>query len=600
MGIVWQAWDEMLQRPVAVKCARLDDAVAAGRLKKEAQYAGRLHHPNIVPVFDFVEGESACWIVMEYVPSRSLAQLVAEGGPLTPEAAGSVGCQIAAALVKSHTEGVVHGDVTPENILVTDDGVARLMDFGIARALWSDVTQTADGAVVRGKPRYLAPEVVKGQQANEKSDVFSLGATVYAAVEGRSPYGDAEGPVAYLARAIAGHIEPARRAGPLAEPLGRLLELDPRHRPDAAQARKLLTSATPPPPDVREKLRDQDVTLRLTPLSSLTVRLPRSVRRRRRPLALTAVVLAAAVTAGLLVARPWDTGTDAGTPGTIGDARTADPCGLMSTASLELFGDVELDPNYDTFDRCDVVLNNSGGKANVDVMVNFSRDTAQLGESKRVERDGGLLIGYYSLEGDHCRRTIATADKKSIEIMAKKLYPDTPDVCAMADAATDHAVAVLKRGAVPRRTSTFDANSLAHVDACKLLDTTAVTKAVGVDADNVYPGFGNWTCDWESDDGLTGMQVQFSRDNDLGDDDDDKPVTIAGIPSYVEKHGADKYPSCDVLTPHRTFKNSAGDETIELFDLNVYGKQPVNTLCTKGETLAATVVKNITKQLPKD
>lgn len=222
MGVVWQAWDETLKRIVAVKCARPDDEQAARRLRKEAQYAARLHHPNIVPVFDFVEetGEGAsadatCWIVMEYVPSRSLAQIVADSGPLPPEDAGSVGSQIAAALAKSHALGVVHGDVTPENILVTEDGVARLTDFGIARALWSDVTQThtVTTGVVRGKPKYLAPELAKGRPADEKADVFSLGASVFAAVEGQSPYGVAEHPMAYVARAIEGHLEPAERAG---------------------------------------------------------------------------------------------------------------------------------------------------------------------------------------------------------------------------------------------------------------------------------------------------------------------------------------------------------------------------------------------------
>ena len=205
MGVVWRAWDERLQRWVAVKCARLDDDRATRRLMGEARNAGRLHHPNIVGVFDYVDEGTTCWIVMEYVPSRSLAQLMAERGPLAPEEAGSIGCQIADALVKSHGAGVVHGDVTPENILVTDEGVARLTDFGISRALWNDVTQSATGSV-RGKPRYLAPEVAKGQPAGQKADVFSLGASLFAAVEGQSPYGEAEHLMTYLARAGEGHI----------------------------------------------------------------------------------------------------------------------------------------------------------------------------------------------------------------------------------------------------------------------------------------------------------------------------------------------------------------------------------------------------------
>ncbi|MBG0852512.1 serine/threonine protein kinase [Streptomyces spinoverrucosus] len=132
MGVVWLAWDELLHRRVAVKCARPDDDRATERLTREARNAGRVHHPGIVPVFDIAVEEETCWIVMEYVPSRSLAQVLAERGRRTPEEAGSIGGQIADAPAKSHREGVVHGDVTPENILVTEDGVARLTDFGIS------------------------------------------------------------------------------------------------------------------------------------------------------------------------------------------------------------------------------------------------------------------------------------------------------------------------------------------------------------------------------------------------------------------------------------------------------------------------------------
>jgi serine/threonine protein kinase len=316
MGVVWRAWDERLQRWVAVKCARLDDDRATRRLMGEARNAGRLHHPNIVGVFDYVDEGTTCWIVMEYVPSRSLAQLMAERGPLAPEEAGSIGCQIADALVKSHRAGVVHGDVTPENILVTDEGVARLTDFGISRALGNDGTQTTTGTV-RGKPRYLAPELAKGQPAGEKADVFSLGASLFAAVEGQSPYGEAEHLMTYLARAVEGHIEPARRAGQLAEPLAALLEVEPRDRPDAAHARKLLTRAAPPPAHIQEQLADrrtldlESSTLRLGPLSRrtrdvLTLSLPRRVRR--RPLVVTAVALvtAGAVAGGLVLFGPWD------------------------------------------------------------------------------------------------------------------------------------------------------------------------------------------------------------------------------------------------------------------------------------------------------
>ncbi|MFD0442238.1 serine/threonine-protein kinase [Streptomyces indonesiensis] len=251
MGVVWRAHDELLDRQVAVKCARPDDDRAVARLTNEARNAARLHHPHIVSVFDFVDEGEICWIVMEYVSGGSLADMVRGRVALPPEEAASIGCQIAAALAKSHAEGVVHGDVTPENVLITEDGVAKLTDFGISRALWSEATMTQTGGV-RGKPPYLPPEVARGEVADRKSDVFSLGATLYAAIEGRSPYGEASHPMAYVARAIEGYRETPHHAGPLVDALTKLLALEPKRRPAADQAVRLLRRVAPPSPQIED------------------------------------------------------------------------------------------------------------------------------------------------------------------------------------------------------------------------------------------------------------------------------------------------------------------------------------------------------------
>ncbi|WP_405587074.1 protein kinase domain-containing protein [Streptomyces sp. NBC_01092] len=632
MGVVWQAWDETLKRTVAVKCARPDDEQAARRLKKEAQYAARLHHPNIVPVFDFVEepeegsgqgagqgsgqgpgggsGESTCWIVMEYVPSRSLAQLVAESGPLSPEDAGSVGCQIAAALAKSHAEGVVHGDVTPENILVTEDGVARLTDFGIARALWSDVTQThtLTAGVVRGKPKYLAPELAKGRPADEKADVFSLGASLFAAVEGHSPYGEVDHPMAYVARAVQGHLEPAERAGLLTTPLTALLELDARRRPDAAEAHRLLTRAAPPPPEIQGRLHDQH-TLHL---ASLTLRLPRAVRRRRRPLAITAgaLAVAAAVTAGILVATsggdPDDTprapdakppATAAAQAGAIGDIRTANPCGLLDAASLSRFGDTELDPDYGELDRCDVLVLGADGDELAGVEANFLSEAREFDGGLSVRRVGSVQVAGLARVGDHCERYIRTSDRRGIIVRGERREAGAPDPCALADAATDYAVTVLDQGPVPRRAESWPATSLARLDACKLLDTAALRRVPDLGTRPSDYGFANWDCEWASADGDKAfVELSFTRDNQL--EDNGRPTSVAGTTSYVspEEEGEG---SCVVYAPHRTYTNSVGDRTTELFRLTVRGQRPVEQECATAEALSAAAVRNIAAQLPE-
>ncbi|MFE7276211.1 protein kinase [Streptomyces sp. NPDC057623] len=621
MGVVWLAWDGTLKRTVAVKCARPDDEQAARRLKKEAQYAARLHHPNIVPVFDFVEepdgrtgGEAVCWIVMEYVPSRSLAQLVDDsGGTLPPEDAGSVGCQIAAALAKSHASGVVHGDVTPENILVTEDGIARLTDFGIARALWSDVTQThTTTGLVRGKPKYLAPELAKGRPADEKADVFSLGASLYASVEGHSPYGEVDHPMAYVARAIEGHLEPAERAGRLTALLTALLELDARRRPDAAEAHRLLTRAAPPPPDVQGRLRDQDTHTHTLPLVSFTLRLPRAVRRRRRPLAIGAGALAtaAAVTAGILLLTSGSGHDDQGrapgaTPsatvtvraGAIGDARTADPCKLLDATSLSRFGDTELDPDYGELDRCDVLVLDDDGDELAGVEVNFSSEAREFDGSVAVRRAGNVEVASMTRDGDDCERYIATADHRGILVIGSRRDAGAPDPCALADAATDHAVTVLDRGPVPRRSPSWPATSLARLDACALLDTTALERVPDLRTRPSDHGFADWACDWSSADGDSAfVQLTFTRDNRL--EDNGRPTSLAGTTSYVspEEEG-DR--SCVVHAPHRTYTNAVGDRTTELFRLTVRGRQPTGKTCALAEELSATALKNIAEQLPE-
>ncbi|MEV0641889.1 serine/threonine-protein kinase [Streptomyces sp. NPDC050619] len=641
MGVVWLAWDERLERRVAVKCARLDDDRATRRLMGEARNAGRLHHPNIVGVFDFVDEGATCWIIMEYVPSRSLAQIVTERGPLTPEEAGSIGCQIAAALAKSHDEGVVHGDVTPENILVTEEGVARLTDFGISRALWSDVTQSATYSV-RGKPRYLAPELAKGQPAGEKSDVFSLGASLFSAVEARSPYGEAEHLMAYLARAVEGHIEPMRRAGPLEEPLTALLEVEPRRRPDAAGAQKLLTRAAPPPPHIQEqlheRLREQVRDSRARDLGSRPLRLPRlvrrpqdstpfmlqpsrPVRRRRHPWAITAItavalVAAGAITAGLVLFSPWASKDEGGKgdkggrtgatdakpsataqAGAMGDERTADPCGLLDAASLSRFGGTALDPDYGEIDRCDVLVRNNSGDDNADVQVNLDSDRDDFDDIVSTRLVGGLTVVTLKRDGRTCERAVLTTDGKQIRVIGKQLAERSPDPCAMADAATDHVVGVLAEGPVPRRSSSPAANSLALLDTCTLLDSTELKLLPGVKADNRDRGFGSWDCDWSSDDGNREVEIQFSRDNSL-DADDGTPVNVAGTKSYFIADEAEA-DSCTVRTPHRTYTDSVGDRTTELFQLTVYAPLPTRQLCDTATEFAAVVVRNIAKRLPE-
>ncbi|GAA3461152.1 serine/threonine-protein kinase [Saccharothrix longispora] len=249
MGIVWRAHDELLDREVAVKQLRMPDLtpdeaeVARARAMREARNAARLHHPHAVALFDVVVEDGRPWLVMEHLPSRSLAGLLAEDGAVGPAETARIGGQVAAALAAAHAAGIVHRDVKPSNVLIGRDGTVKLTDFGISRAT-GDGTLT-DSGMITGTPAYLAPEVARGEQPDSASDVFSLGATLYAATEGRSPYGESDNNFGLLYRAAAGRIEPPTRSGGLTDLLTRVLSPDPAERPTAAELVDLLVAHAP-------------------------------------------------------------------------------------------------------------------------------------------------------------------------------------------------------------------------------------------------------------------------------------------------------------------------------------------------------------------
>ncbi|MGM1065229.1 serine/threonine-protein kinase, partial [Saccharothrix sp. Mg75] len=245
MGVVWQAFDERLGRVVALKRLVVPEGVptadAVARAAREGRIAARVQHPNAVTVHDVVEDDGRPVLVMEYVPARTLADV----GVLPPDAVARIGAQVASALAAAHAAGVVHRDVKPANVLITADGTAKIGDFGIARAV-GDVAVTRTG-LLAGTPAYLSPEVARGAEPGPASDVFALGATLYAAVEGRPPFGDGDNAIALLHTVAAGRFDPPRNAGPLTGVLLEALRTDPATRPDMARLAELLRSPAPAP-----------------------------------------------------------------------------------------------------------------------------------------------------------------------------------------------------------------------------------------------------------------------------------------------------------------------------------------------------------------
>jgi eukaryotic-like serine/threonine-protein kinase len=318
MATVWLADDPMLQRHVAVKEVRFashsdgdsGDTVRA-RFLREARAAARLNHPHVTTIYDVLQERDAAFIVMELVDAPTLENLVRRAGPLAPSRAVAVGLDVLAALEAAHREGIVHRDVKPGNVMVREDGPAKLTDFGVA-ALVGHPRLTTTGLIV-GSPAYMAPEQARGEATSPATDLWGLGATLYFAVEAIAPF-DRGATIPTLTAVATEPPPPPTRADALAPLLLDLLAKDPRDRPAAeevdAELRRLaddsagttrVLPASPPPRS----------TARLTPAPAHPTG---PVRQRPSPwraaFAVTAGLVALAV-AGVLAAWWLSTGRPA-------------------------------------------------------------------------------------------------------------------------------------------------------------------------------------------------------------------------------------------------------------------------------------------------
>ncbi|MEV5796999.1 protein kinase [Streptomyces collinus] len=256
MGRVWRAVDEILDRLVAVKEIRIDGSDAEDirtrreRTLREGRATARIDHPNVVRVYDVVDEGERLWIVMELVPGRSLERIMAEEGPLGPRETARIGLGLVAALRQVHARGVLHRDIKPGNVLVeagtAGAGRVVLTDFGIA-AIQDATALTMVGMLV-GSPDYMAPERISGRRQGPPSDLWSLGATLCAALAGHSPF-SRDTTLATLHAVLYEEPELPTFPGPLRALLAALLSKDPATRPTlTALETTLHLIANPPPP----------------------------------------------------------------------------------------------------------------------------------------------------------------------------------------------------------------------------------------------------------------------------------------------------------------------------------------------------------------
>ncbi|MFI9389024.1 serine/threonine-protein kinase [Kutzneria sp. NPDC052558] len=487
MGVVWRAVDLELGRQVTLKRSLGDDV---GQIRREARIGAGLLHSNVVTVFDTVVDSDAQWLVTEYLAARSLEELIDNDGPLPEDRVRKIGAQLAGALAAMHSRGIVHRDIKPGNVLVTADDVAKLTDMGIAR--WTEVTRTG-GAQLTGTLGYVAPEVADGGEAGPASDVFSLGATLYAAIEGRSPWGTGEdGPFAQMRRAAAGKPLPAERAGKFEPVLTALMARHPADRPTAADVVTMLTVDDP------------------------EIRRPRRLRRRLLIGVAAAVVVVLA--AGFLVTRLVSASLTGNY--TLGsDPAAIDPCKVIDTKALVPYGEPFVDPEELDFGSCVVTTTLADKTGQVQTVLDLTGPErypsrppvpGQMGDIERPDPHDGT-----------CQRAISLADTNRIVVTSHPLddAKNTP-LCTISEAVITDAVLMLANGPLPRRTQPFASWSLANVEACGLLSTTEITGALG---ENKAPDheLGGWGCTWEHDPRT--ITLRYSREWPIENDFEDFP-----------------------------------------------------------------------------
>src|ERR1700759_4669170 len=250
MGVVWRARDQLLDRDVAIKEVQIADtlteaerATAFQRTLREAKTAARLNHPAVVTVYDVAEDGGRPWIVMQLVHAQSLDQMLATSGPWPPRGAAEMARQLLSALSVAHAAGVMHRDVKPSNVLLSNDGRAVLTDFGIAT--FQDDPKLTQTGMVMGSPGFTAPERIRGEDASPASDLWSLGATIYAAVEGHGPFERRGGAITTMSAIINENAPEAPTAGALGPVIAALPRREPADRPDAAAAARMITNVLP-------------------------------------------------------------------------------------------------------------------------------------------------------------------------------------------------------------------------------------------------------------------------------------------------------------------------------------------------------------------
>lgn len=593
-GEVWLAHDTVVGQDVALKPELVegDRETALRRLLGEPRAMAKFRdHPHVVTLFDVVEAPGdRYWFVMEYVPGRGLDR----HPPMSPERAALVGAQLADALAALHEAGIVHCDVKPANTGLSRRGTAKLLDFGAAYRVGGAETVTVNGPF-SFTPDYAAPELARGHVPRPASDVFGLGATLYALVTGSPPRGsepadddDDDERLTYW-KAEQGFVETDRDAvGPLYPVLTAMLQRDPRQRPTAAEAGRLLTAVAGPGPDLSE---------------AGTTEPPRS-RRRWLPAAVGGAAALALVLSLAISGDDGDATRDSSSPSgeaesLIGDPRTADLCALADVDALARFGEAEVDPEYRNFDSCDVLVSPDAG-TRIDVQIQFrpglppetakpARTLGGIGLQREPEEDDDEVCGVVLLPTD------GGADdgilvRIRVQVEDGTVAGGIATLCAMADAAAWPAAEVLDQGLIPRRSPPYPDDSLAWANACELLDADSLSVVPGIMATAPEVGVANWTCKWSS--GVDELETELKFYRDEVTEEYREPVSLGGYDVHVVPERNDPG-TCTAFLPYRPYGDRNAARAYEMLRVYVGGQRPVPELCEMATALVASAAAEL-------
>ncbi|MGH3621186.1 MAG: protein kinase domain-containing protein [Sciscionella sp.] len=629
MGVVWLATDLMLDQPVAMKrvsFAHLTDEQARlirDRTLREARLAAKLRGtPHVVALYDVQVAGGDVWLVMEHLPSRSLSQVLADRGRLDPGEVARIGTDVADALARAHAVDVQHRDVTPGNVLIGTDGVVKLTDFGLAHH--SEERSLTETSVVTGTIAYIAPEVARGYNSTSASDVFALGATLYAAVEGQPPFGRVANSVTQLHLVASGIIRPPENAGPLTLLLLRMLEVNPAIRPDATTLREQLHQLAG---QLSGRLSEEtvDAVRRRTPqpplsphgaitTPPLSSQGPDTHRGRfRRPallLVAALLVVGALALATVLHSRPVsgtpqaqpmsERETPTGTPqrppaaGDVRmpqDTRSIDTCKLLDPRWLRQFGNVAVTRDGAYFEGCRARITGKSDSTYLELFLDPPRVAPRTFDGREHRVDGLTEVDEYPNDPLDSCHSVVTMDDNSVVYV--DTYPATngakhpTDLCALARTGAVVALNRLAGGGMPRTPGVLAGYRLSDTDACSVLDDRTLTTSVpGLNVAEMQQGMGGWSCFWGSgDDGRPHVALTFSFYSPGLLDTFGDATTVAGRHATVRtEDGSNNKNECAVRVQH-TGPNKR-DGLAEVVEVEVDTTQPPNAQCVSAKAIA--------------